>query len=81
MSSLLNHGLALKENNEYYRRREGVVGGRCFEEGVAIAFGTNFFTEELGWFRLTFTARREALEIGLQRLWKALQAIAQCDRV
>lgn len=37
-----------------------------------IAAGTAYFTEELGWFRVTFTTPREALVIGLERLLEAI---------
>lgn len=65
------------QDNEEYRRREGEIGARFFANGVGIAMGSNFCTEELGWFRLTFSVSREALEIGLQRMWKVLQATKQ----
>ncbi|KAK4237343.1 putative aminotransferase [Achaetomium macrosporum] len=68
------HRLTPRERGEY-QQREMEIGNRCFANGVAIALGTNFFTEELGWFRLSFTASRSALETGLQRVLKALQEI------
>ncbi|GAB1319554.1 1-aminocyclopropane-1-carboxylate synthase [Madurella fahalii] len=72
------HRLSHEQEKEY-RRREAAIGDRCFGNGVPIALGTNFFTEELGWFRLTFTAARDALEVGLQRLRKTLQDIKDMD--
>lgn len=68
------HHLSPQDKTEY-QRREMAISRRCVANGVAIALGTHFFTEELGWFRLTFTATREALEIGLQRMCKTLQEI------
>lgn len=75
-SSLSIHRLSPEERQEY-QRRESEIGNRCFENGVTIAPGTNYYTEELGWFRLTFTVSREVLEIGLQRFWKSLQGIEE----
>lgn len=74
MPNLSIHSLSPDEKQEY-QRREAEIGSRCLENGVAIALGTYFFTEELGWFRLTFSSTREALEIGIQRMWKTLQEI------
>jgi bifunctional pyridoxal-dependent enzyme with beta-cystathionase and maltose regulon repressor activities len=68
------HHLTPGEKGDY-QQREMEIGSRFFANGVAIALGTNFFTEELGWFRLSFTASRPALETGLQRMLKALQDI------
>lgn len=73
-SSLSLHRLTAEERTEY-QRRELEISTRCFANGVAIALGTNFFTEELGWFRLSFTAAPEALTIGLERMVKALQDV------
>jgi len=55
------------------RAREARIVALCASNGVMIAYGTNFFTEELGWFRITFTTRREALLVGLERVWKSVQ--------
>ncbi|KAJ4289459.1 hypothetical protein N0V88_006940 [Collariella sp. IMI 366227] len=73
-TSLALHRLTAEERKEY-QRRELEISTQCFANGVAIALGTNFFTEELGWFRLSFTAAPEALTIGLERMVKALQDV------
>ncbi|KAK4126480.1 putative aminotransferase class I and II family protein [Parathielavia appendiculata] len=64
-------------DKEVYQQRELEISNRCVANGVAIALGTNFCTEELGWFRLTFSVSRQALEVELQRMVKALQDITQ----
>ena len=74
VESLLLHRLTAPEK-EVYQRREMEMGNRFFANGVGIALGTNFSTEELGWFRLSFSVSREALEIGLQRMLKTLQQV------
>ncbi len=65
------------EAKEEYQKREAEMGNRFFANGVGIAMGTNFLTEELGWFRLTFSVTTEALETGLQRMLKVLREIEQ----
>lgn len=62
---------------EEYQKREAEIGNRFFASGVGIAMGTNFLTEEVGWFRLTFSVSTEALETGLQRMLKVLREIEQ----
>ncbi|KAK4044056.1 putative aminotransferase [Parachaetomium inaequale] len=74
VESLLLHRLTVPEKEEY-QRREMEMGDRFFANGVGIALGTNFSTEELGWFRLTFSVSREALEIGLQRMLQTLRQV------
>ncbi|KAL2190425.1 hypothetical protein L209DRAFT_671160, partial [Thermothelomyces heterothallicus CBS 203.75] len=78
IESLSLHRLTPQEKEEY-KRRELEVGKRFAAKKVAIALGNNFFTEELGWFRLTFTVSRDALEIGLRRMLQTLQEIEQLD--
>ncbi|KAL2193660.1 putative aminotransferase class I and II family protein [Corynascus similis CBS 632.67] len=70
------HQLTPQEKEEL-QRREVEMGSRFFANGVGVALGTNFFTEELGWFRLTFTVCQDALDIGLQRMVETLQEIEQ----
>jgi bifunctional pyridoxal-dependent enzyme with beta-cystathionase and maltose regulon repressor activities len=72
VAALANHRLTPQEA-EKYQQREQEMGNRFFANGVFIAMGTNFATEELGWFRLSFTVPRQALEVGLQRMLKALK--------
>ncbi|KAL2259214.1 hypothetical protein VTK26DRAFT_7184 [Humicola hyalothermophila] len=75
-TTLSIHRLSPQEQHEY-QRREAEINRRLTENGVIIALGTNFFTEELGWFRLSFTAAPEALKIGLRRMWKTLQEVEE----
>lgn len=72
VATLAIHRMTPQEKGKY-QQRELEMGNRFFANGVFIAMGTNFATEELGWFRLSFTVPREALEVGLQRMLKALQ--------
>lgn len=58
-----------------YQDRESKLSKRCIMGGVGISAGSGFFTEELGWFRITFTVEKEALLVGLKRLLKCLQEI------
>ena len=71
--------LAVKDMSDVevnkYKEREMQIITQCVENGVFIAAGTNYFTEELGWFRLTFTLPREPLMVGLKRFWKSLEEI------
>jgi DNA-binding transcriptional MocR family regulator len=60
---------------DQYRQREKEVLTACKELGVFIAYGTNFFTEELGWFRISFTAGKEPMIEGISRIVKALEKI------
>jgi bifunctional pyridoxal-dependent enzyme with beta-cystathionase and maltose regulon repressor activities len=76
--SLSIHQLAAQEK-EAYQRREMEIRDRLFSNGVGIGLGTNFSTEELGWFRLSFSVPRAALETGLQRLLKTLQQVEKLD--
>ncbi|KAL1843051.1 hypothetical protein VTJ49DRAFT_3186 [Mycothermus thermophilus] len=63
------------EEKEKYLQRESELGRRLFKNGVNIALGTWFATEELGWFRLGYTVPREALETGLERIRKTLKDV------
>ncbi len=56
-----------------YKERESRIVAICFKNGVLVGHGSNFFTEEIGWFRVTFTAPKEALLLGLNRIWTSLQ--------
>lgn len=58
-----------------YKEREAYIINRCIDNGVMIAPGTIYATPELGWFRITFTVGRYALEEGLHRIWKSLEQI------
>ncbi|KAK4244483.1 putative aminotransferase [Corynascus novoguineensis] len=76
IETLSLHQLTPQEKEEF-QRREVEMGNRFFANRVGVALGTNFFTEELGWFRLTFTVCQDALDIGLQRMVQTLQEIEQ----
>jgi len=73
---------ALKANgplSHIYVQREEVVYETCMENGVSLSRGSIFFTEELGWFRLTFTVLGKELEEGMKRLMAALSKVEQYD--
>ena len=55
-----------------YEKREAAIDDACMRHGVSLSRGSIFFTEELGWFRLTFTLPKEELHLGLRRLVGAL---------
>lgn len=55
-----------------YKQREIKVAEICQGNGVMIAPGNIYAPEEFGWFRVTFTVSKDALEEGLNRLWKSL---------
>ncbi|KAI1145103.1 putative acc synthase [Nemania diffusa] len=59
-----------------YQDRETQLFNRCLEFGVWISLGSSFSTEQLGWFRISFTVENQALQTGLQRLLRCLQVIA-----
>ncbi|KAH6612180.1 pyridoxal phosphate-dependent transferase [Boeremia exigua] len=48
----------------------------CMQTGVLVAPSHLYGSEELGWFRITFTLSSDALEEGLRRLWIALQLLS-----
>lgn len=58
-----------------YKEREAFIVNRCIDNGVMISPGTIYATPELGWFRITFTVGKYALEEGLRRIWKSLEQI------
>ncbi|EHA25020.1 hypothetical protein ASPNIDRAFT_133404 [Aspergillus niger ATCC 1015] len=45
----------------------------CAENGVMIAPGSVYMPKELGWFRITFTVGKKALEKGLKRLLRPIK--------
>ena len=49
---------------------------RCEEKGLFVGYGSNFFSEEVGWFRITFTVQKDVLIEGLERLIGVLQESA-----
>ena len=42
---------------------------------VYVASGNAFFSEEHGWYRLSFSVPRDVLEVGLERLGRALEEV------
>ena len=66
---------ATSGESELYLQREAKIIEVCASNGVMIAPGSSYRTEEYGWFRVTFTTREAPLEEGLQRIWKSLRQI------
>lgn len=58
---------------EQLKAKQDLMYQAWHKKGVMIAKGSAFLTEELGWFRIVFTAEEEALRIGLQRFVDVLQ--------
>jgi bifunctional pyridoxal-dependent enzyme with beta-cystathionase and maltose regulon repressor activities len=71
----LNKGLLLRKTpgSAKYEEQEASIDKTCMKHGVSIARGTLFGTEELGWFRLTFTISEEEIAEGIRRLLNALE--------
>ncbi|KAK4226579.1 putative 1-aminocyclopropane-1-carboxylate synthase [Podospora fimiseda] len=65
------------EDKEKYLKKEQDIFNRCGENKVLLACGSAFSTEELGWFRLTFTPTRDALYVGLSRLKDVFDQLRQ----
>ena len=49
----------------------------CFENGIFIRDGSDYFAEEKedGWFRITFTVDEQTLEVAMERLIRTLRDI------
>lgn len=60
---------------EQCKAKETLISEACLSKGVMVAKGSNFLSEELGWFRITFTATEKVLMIGLQRMMEALKEL------
>lgn len=58
------------------KKREDEIINACLANGVMITKGSNFMTEDYGWFRITFTPNPGTLEIGLQRIFQALDSVS-----
>lgn len=58
-----------------FKRKQDLLSKTWQENGVMIAKGSAFLSEELGWFRIVFTAEEAALRTGLQRFIEVLQAL------
>jgi len=69
---------ALRVTSSYasvYKARELRISDICIKNGVVIAPGNVYMPEEFGWFRVTFTVGKKALEEGLDRLRKSLTKV------
>jgi len=60
---------------DIYRERETKLFKRYLAAGIGISLGCSFATEELGWFRISFTVKVQALYVGLQRLIQCFEFI------
>jgi len=69
------HLLGKTVESEKYQELEALIDRTCMKHGVSIARGSLFGTEELGWFRLTFTISEEEIRLGIQRLVEALEEV------
>lgn len=58
---------------EKYIVREAEFATLCQKNGVWVGRGSNFLADRIGWFRVTFTAKEEALKEGLRRIWESLE--------
>jgi len=55
--------------------RQHLLDATCKRRGVWIGNGLNFTPEEVGWFRVVFSAREEALREGLKRFLAAVEEV------
>ncbi|KAK1704955.1 pyridoxal phosphate-dependent transferase [Colletotrichum lupini] len=55
------------------KQREVQIADICMKHGVLVAPGHVYVAEEYGWFRLTFTVGKDALQEGLNRFLEALK--------
>lgn len=58
---------------DVYRKREMDLMKVCAQNKVLIRPGSAYKTEELGWYRVTFTMPRNALKTGLERICVSLE--------
>ena len=68
MIDLRRHFHGLRNNKD----AEANLVSKCVANGVNIGRGSGFYTEEIGWFRLTFTMDKETLKEGLKRFISVL---------
>ena len=73
--SNMDYSVLRASDDSAYSRREREIANICIRHGVQISLGSTYATEEYGWFRITFTVQRDALEEGLRRLSKSLDEI------
>ncbi|KAJ5085057.1 hypothetical protein N7532_009828 [Penicillium argentinense] len=62
-------------DSQRHQQIELKISDICMKNGVMIAPGHVYRAEEYGWFRITFTVGREALDEGLKRLLKSIEEI------
>ena len=60
---------------DMFKAKESLLSKTWHQKGVMIAKGSQFLSEELGWFRIVFTAEEDGLMIGLQRFIDVLQEL------
>lgn len=56
-----------------YRTKQDRLSKTWLNKGLMIANGSAFYTEEMGWFRIVFTAEEEGLRLGLKRFIEGLE--------
>ncbi|KAK2616749.1 hypothetical protein QQS21_000361 [Conoideocrella luteorostrata] len=76
-SKNLDDLLVTGANAEYYKQQEINLVEKCAENKVMISAGHVYMAESYGWFRLTFTVERDALEEGLRRFGRSLKAFRE----
>ncbi|KAJ5378116.1 uncharacterized protein N7496_005525 [Penicillium cataractarum] len=62
-------------NGPVFLRRELRIAEICMKNGVMIAPGHVYVPEEYGWFRITFTVGKEALQEGLERFMASIKQV------
>lgn len=55
--------------------RQHLLDATCKRRGVWIGNGLNFTPEEVGWFRVVFSAREDVLQEGLRRFLAAVEEV------
>lgn len=67
--------VASSPDSKIHKAREEEIADICLKNGVMVAAGHVYMSEEYGWFRVTFTLTKEALQAGLHRLWKSMEEV------
>lgn len=62
---------------EQYLAKEDRLIKTWLDKRVMIAKGSAFYSEELGWFRIVFTAEEEGLRLGMQKFIDGLKELKQ----
>lgn len=65
------------DNVAELRQKELGLTAFIMSKGMSIAPGLNFFADEAGWFRITFSAPKDLLQRALAALAEALTAVEQ----